>query len=464
MGPILLQELLEPHSGGVYLNLESEDAYVAVTFTDASDNIHASTFGAVELGLADYTHVGRLEYTIDPSPDPDDDAMWSSIDVGDELRGRVEFSPLEGVTAFRLSNMTSTEQTVVLEPGPVTQGYPVPLGKLLSFQAFQASRHRPRRFCLDLVLDRSQPFGRHLDDILATFRAALVEQDGSISLRLFEDGAIQHVFTEDEIFPGSFSFEYPSLRDTPNRFVVVFRDAENLYYPAAAIADDETRQRQERRIRAGIVRLDGITRRVQAELIGTYMVRSATHQLHTCRFKVAAQGFRRAPMDLITVSYAPANYAARTFRILAVRPEQGQQVTLECIEHVPSLDSDQFLKRPKRIGAERIEPSALLEDADDILLADSTKASWARKMASWSGGGHVWYRPNLLGDVTAITLPSMPEPVDLLWVQAGNTLLRRQTDASDSTYEWNVTGNRLQFNRMTVGPSADLRIAYIPKE
>ena len=80
-------------------------------------------------------------------------------------------------------------------------------------------------------------------------------------MRLFEDGPVLQHFTEDDIPPGTFSFEYPSLRETPNRFTVIYRDSENLHYPAGVTVDDEASQREEKRIRSGVIRLEGITRR-----------------------------------------------------------------------------------------------------------------------------------------------------------------------------------------------------------
>lgn len=459
--PQFADNLLAIEGGAMYLDLSVANPYVAIVFEDEYGNIHPSTFGALELGVADYTTVASVSYTCDADPDPENEAQWTVLDIGDDIRGRFEFPPIVGVTAFRLSEITSIRTVNIIDKEIAIEGYTAPLGKLLSFKAFQASQHLPPRYRLDLVLDRGQPFGKHLEEILATFRAALIEQDGLIGLRLFEDGPVQQCFDEDDIIAGTFVYEYPSLRDTPNRFTVVFRDADNLYYPTAVTFDDEVRQRAERRIRSGAIRLDGITRRVQAELLASYLARAARYQLHSCRFQVHAQGFRRAPMDLISVGYPPAGYARRTFRIVGVRPDERGIVTLECLEHVAALDRDVFPIRPRDTGAGDIEPSPYLSAPDDLLFEDSVKRTWASKLISWGGGGSQWYRPILSEPVTRIDLPTQMGVSDVHLVMAGNAVLRRKIGDLDDTGEWSLVGNQLILHGFSLGPDDDVRITYV---
>ena len=457
-------DLFDTAEGGEYLNLDVPNAYVAVILRDEHNHIHASGIGAVELAPSDYTRVGKLEYSTAPDPDPEDDNDWVELDVQGDVRGRMEFLPIPDVSGFRLTSISSTEQFLVTDTNSGLGDTAVYVGKMNSFKAILGNAFRPARYQVDLIIDRARPFGRHLDDILATFRAALVEQDGSISLRLFEDGPVLQEFTEDDILPSSFAFEYPSIRETPNRFTVIFRDSENLHYPAGVTVDDEARQREERRVRAGVIRLDGITRRVQAELIATFTERAAHYQLHSCRFTVPAQGFRRCPMDIIAVAYAPAGYVRRLFRVLSVRPDENQQVTLECIEHLPGLERDLFLKRPRSSGSQDVEPSPYVAEPEELLFDDSVKAAWAKRVVSWAGGGGpTWYRPDLGTLANAITLSTEAAEGDVLLIQSGNTVLRPRTDTSDPTGEWSVLGNRLHLHGFNVGPNDDLRIGYVPR-
>ncbi len=457
-----LLDLIDNYEGCLYLDLSEsvENPYVAIVFQDESGYIKPTTIGAVELAFPEYTQVGSLEYSTVLDPDPENDEDWNAIDYDGELRGRIDFDAIESVTGIRLAGFLTTQTVRVIDHKKYPGGANIPVGKMVLVQVIQASNHRPPRYCLDIVLDQTMPLGRHLEEILATFCGALIEQDGQISLRLFEDGPIQQHFDEDDILHGTFSYEYPSLRDTPNRFIVVFRDAENLYYPTAVTVDDELRQREERRIRAGVVRLSGITRRVQAELIASYITRAARYQLQSCRFRVPAQGFRRCPMDLISVTYAPAGYARRPFRIVSIRPDDTQHVILECLEHVRALDRERFQKRSLHRAAEGTEPGLFIVDPGDLILEDSAKSFWSQQLTTWNGTMHQWYRPELATQVTAITLPTVSGSCALM-VQAGNALLRRMTDASDTTGEWSLTGNRLQFHGMSVGPDDDVRIAYV---
>ena len=158
------------------------------------------------------------------------------------------------------------------------------------------------------------------------------------------------------------------------------------------------------------------------------------------------------------------DYERRLFRILSVRPGENQHVTLECIEHVPGLDRQRFLKRPKSVAELNGEPSSYIAAPEELLFDDSVKGTWAKRVNFWaSGSRQVWYQPKIITPSSAITLATEAAEGDVFLVQMGNSLLRPKTSLSDTTGEWSVTGDQLFFHGFAAGPDDDVRIAYVPR-
>jgi hypothetical protein len=226
-----------------------------------------------------------------------------------------------------------------------------------------------QRFCLDYVVDQSQPIVDHLRDMLATFGGYLCWSQGKVKLKIdMPASSTVQSFGMNEIVKDSFQWKKQSLRVRPNVLRVDYVDPGNTVVDATGetansdlgryIVDmpgntanisvggnyktykhdfvessdpwdiELTGERRERTIN-----LTGVKRRSQAQRMAEYYLARALYCQHACSFKVGINALRAEVGDVIAVSHDIPGWYGKQFRIVEISEEENDELALGCLEY-----------------------------------------------------------------------------------------------------------------------------------
>ena len=186
---------------------------------------------------------------------------------------------------------------------------------------------------LNLVLDGTKN-ARDIITAIQTATMCFVVQSGD-KIRIVPDTIADPVqaFTEDNIVDGSLSWEKASLLDKINRIIIDYLEELDDYKKATIVIDapNITKVREKK------IALLGVTNYEQAEKIGKLLLNYSELAQTVVRFKTGAMGLAAEVGDIITISYDPADWVDKQFRVIETRLNDDLTVEIVGLEYSPDI-------------------------------------------------------------------------------------------------------------------------------
>ncbi|MCG8515664.1 MAG: phage tail protein [Halanaerobiales bacterium] len=195
------------------------------------------------------------------------------------------------------------------------------------------------RFQLDYVIDYQKSSLDHIQDILATFRAFLVYSGGEFRLKVDGPEIPVQLYTMDNIVADSFSYWKTSRKDRYNRVTVEYTDPDNHWEKVGAQYSLD-RDIQKRGLHELTVPLLGLNRFSQAGRMARYFQKKSYYCNTFCQFKAGIDSLHCEAGDVIKVSHDVPGWVEKEFRILEIREDENDEMTLTCQEYNVAVYSD----------------------------------------------------------------------------------------------------------------------------
>jgi len=202
----------------------------------------------------------------------------------------------------------------------------------------------------DIIIAEDRPVMDNLNDLLATFRGALIYSEGQIKLLfrdLNEESAVM-ALTKDDIVEDSIEVsETSDLFDRPNALEINYLSKEgdsggkNKYQVRTYVFSD-----------ADTISSDGDYRSHKVDLLGiadldtvqkmAYYILERMRNGKTVKLRAAGRTASLEPMDIITLTYSDFGWSAEEFRVIESAYNPDGTVTLNLLEEDTSLYDDTF--------------------------------------------------------------------------------------------------------------------------
>jgi len=192
-----------------------------------------------------------------------------------------------------------------------------------------------------ILLDAS-PAVDVVRDICQHFRGYLTYKQGIYFLNVDGPGTPVYAFDEDNIKVGSFVIRQTPISERPNRIRVKYTDRSQDYAPMDVvyeppnpiISTDEV-------VIEHTISLEKCVYRDQAYRMAQTLGLQA--QLgNTCEFITGQDGLNVDVGDLITVTWNPAGWVDKIFRIAEMEERPDEEVSLSCVEYDESVYVDTY--------------------------------------------------------------------------------------------------------------------------
>ncbi len=186
---------------------------------------------------------------------------------------------------------------------------------------------------LNLVLDGTKN-ARDIITAIQTATMCFIVQSGNL-IRIVPDTIADPVqaFNHDNIVDGSLTWEKASLMDKINRIIIDYLEENDDYKKATIVIDapniDKVREKK--------IALLGVTNYEQAEKIGKLLLNYSELAQTVVRFKTGAMGLAAEVGDIITITYDPANWLDKQFRVIETRLNEDLTVEVVGLEYTPDI-------------------------------------------------------------------------------------------------------------------------------
>lgn len=188
------------------------------------------------------------------------------------------------------------------------------------------------RFECDVVLDEYQDAYESIQELLLTVRGRLFPLDGKIHIAIESSGSSDHVFTEDNILPDSFSYFEADKNEIPNTIRVLFTNASKDFKLDYAQIEDgidlETRDRV-----IDEIQCYSINRRSQALRFGNFLLWKGKYCNKACTFRVSINNCNVAVNDICRITHSIPDWALKYFRIIQISESFRDEIELTCEEY-----------------------------------------------------------------------------------------------------------------------------------
>lgn len=270
-----------------------------------------------------------------------------------------------------------------------------------------------KRFQIDYALDAFQSRIDLLQHLLQTFRGFLVWSNGKWKLRVEKDEVPVAAFTLDNILldsngKSSFKFSKRSFKDRANRIRVQFTDKDNSFNRSYYTVEDSEELDELGLSHSEIIEdeidLFGITRRKQAQLMGTYHYKLNKFADTYVQFKTHITALNVEPGDVITITHDVPGFTAAKFRISEIREDQRDEFLITAVEHIPSLydDTEAFVTS---VFASEQDPLSSLPNPTDMSGAAVTDVGLDEELIRQNSGDLItklnvsWNKPEAPDDI-----------------------------------------------------------------
>jgi hypothetical protein len=165
-----------------------------------------------------------------------------------------------------------------------------------------------KRFVSNVAFTEEVDFDTAMNALLATCRGRLLDEGGSIKLRIDQTRASVFDFNMGNIIDGSFSAEYKDTRAAANRLELMFRDTANKYQVITKMWDHLVQQSRIGRVIPARIQF-GNMQQQQAERLGNYLLTRAIDNNLFVRLKGDPSSFKVLPGDVVRVWHDAAPWA-----------------------------------------------------------------------------------------------------------------------------------------------------------
>ncbi len=244
------------------------------------------------------------------------------------------------------------------------------------------------RFQLDYVIDYQKSSLDHIQDILATFRAFLVYSGGEFRLKVDGPEIPVQSYTMDNIVADSFSYWKTSRKDRYNRVTVEYTDPDNHWEKVGAQYSLD-RDIQKRGLHELTVPLLGLNRFSQAGRMARYFQKKSYFCNTFCQFKAGIDSLHCEAGDVVKVSHDVPGWVEKEFRILEIREDENDEMTLTCQEYNVAVYSDDGVVFQVKKDSVLPNPFAKPDSVTNIVLSEDYKllkdGTWLPRIdASWN--------------------------------------------------------------------------------
>jgi hypothetical protein len=139
---------------------------------------------------------------------------------------------------------------------------------------------------------------------------------------------------------GSFTYNKRGVREIHNRVRLEFVNKEDLHRWDIVEDEDMFNMEDTREIREQTIRMSGIRRKSQAARTNAFLLDYQSYVEYLCEFKTDILGYLLSFGDVIGVTYAPANFEAKKFRISGIEEGDNYTTKLSLVEYVSEVYHD----------------------------------------------------------------------------------------------------------------------------
>ena len=168
------------------------------------------------------------------------------------------------------------------------------------------------RFVSHVAFTEEVDFDQGLHALLSTCRGILLDEGGTIKLRIDQPRTSVFDFTMDNIVDGSFAAFYKDTRAVANRIELAFRDLDNDFAVMTKLWNHEPQQARTGRVIPAKLALGNLPQH-QAERIGNYLLTRAIDNNLFCKLRCTPTSFALLPGDVVRVAHDAAPWSQSTF-------------------------------------------------------------------------------------------------------------------------------------------------------
>lgn len=179
-------------------------------------------------------------------------------------------------------------------------------------------------------------------DICQHFRGYLVYNQGIYQLKADRAGTPVFAFDEDNIKAGSFVIVQTPISERPNRVRVKYTDRSKNYAQMDVIYEPENPIISlDDYVIEHVISLPKCVYKDQAFRMAQTLGRQA--QLgNTCQFITGQDGTNVDIGNLITVTWPPAGWTDKEFRVVEIEEKPDEEFALSCVEYDASVYADEY--------------------------------------------------------------------------------------------------------------------------
>lgn len=206
-----------------------------------------------------------------------------------------------------------------------------------------------KRFQLDYVIDYSQDFISHLEEMLLTFRGFLTYNQGVIGLKIEKpDETPVQDFDMSNIVAGSFVYRQAKREERLNKAIVNFTD-ETDNFEAQGVYASLDGDIQRRGLIEGSFDLYGVNRASQAGRMAWFFQRKTFFSPITCEFRAGIDSIHCMAGDVVNLSHDVPGWDKKLFRILTIREAENDEMSIVAQEYnVAVYGEDGVVQQVKR--------------------------------------------------------------------------------------------------------------------
>lgn len=198
------------------------------------------------------------------------------------------------------------------------------------------------RYTLNIIIAQKRKHIEDIQDFLAVFGGFLVFNGDKIGLRVEKQESISYTFTDQDnsnIIKDSVKYEYASLANTPNRYVIHYYDPAQDWAAVPVFVDDYADQYSRGNVIRKEVTLNGCTSQGQALRLGRMYKAINRLCAVTLTFSTGTMAMHLQPGDII--SWTHRIVSGEPFRITRIVENKGKW-TITAQQYNSSIYDDQL--------------------------------------------------------------------------------------------------------------------------
>ncbi|MGW8180683.1 MAG: phage tail protein, partial [bacterium] len=192
------------------------------------------------------------------------------------------------------------------------------------------------------IVSEASPAVDVVRDILQHFRGYLVYNQGVYQLKVDTVDTPVWAFDEDNIKAGTFVITQTPISERPNRVRVKYTDAtENYSQKDVMFEPDNPIISLDDYVIEHILTISKCVYKDQAYRLAQTIGRQA--QLgNTCQFITGQDGAYVDIGNVITVTWPPANWIDKQFRVVEIEEKPDEEFGLSCVEYDETVYADEY--------------------------------------------------------------------------------------------------------------------------